>query len=158
MPRSENQSECSIGGLEWVNESYWVLGYSKSDLAPLWVTKYPRCKDFESKVIKSKKSTIFLKLFNMHLWKSLRALKVDLNEWIVVMGVLEYPKSGRIYKINNTVGSQNIPKMNSFPYWWQTPCMVKILSKRRVKFGYFAINTSSMSVNHSYLVQVDWNE
>ena len=49
MPRSENQSECSIGGLEWVNESYWVLGYSKSDLAPLWVTKYPRCKDFESK-------------------------------------------------------------------------------------------------------------
>ena len=30
MPRSENQSECSIGGLEWVNESYWVLGYSKS--------------------------------------------------------------------------------------------------------------------------------
>ena len=35
MPRSENQSECSIGGLEWVNESYWVLGYSKGDLDPL---------------------------------------------------------------------------------------------------------------------------
>ena len=35
IPRSENQSECSIEGLEWLNESYWVLGYHKSDLAPL---------------------------------------------------------------------------------------------------------------------------
>ena len=35
MLRSENQSEFSIGGLKWVNESYWVLGYSKSDINPL---------------------------------------------------------------------------------------------------------------------------
>ena len=35
MLRSENQSECSIGGLERVDESYWVLGYSKGDLDPL---------------------------------------------------------------------------------------------------------------------------
>jgi len=35
MFRSENQSECSIGGMEWVDESYWVLGYSKGDLDPL---------------------------------------------------------------------------------------------------------------------------
>ena len=35
MPRSGNQSDCRIGGLEWLNESYWVLGYPKNDLAPL---------------------------------------------------------------------------------------------------------------------------
>ena len=41
MPRSENQSECSIGGLEWLNESYWDLGYPKSDLAlPMAVKIY----------------------------------------------------------------------------------------------------------------------
>ena len=80
--------------MEWVNGIYWVLEYPKSDLVPLWVTKYHRYKDFESKGVKFKKSTIFLKLFNMHVWKSLKSVvNVDLNEWIVVMGVLEYPKS-----------------------------------------------------------------
>ena len=34
MPRSENQSECSIGVLKCLNESCWILGYPKSDLSP----------------------------------------------------------------------------------------------------------------------------
>ena len=35
VPRSENQPKCSTDELKGLNESYWVLGYPKSDLAPL---------------------------------------------------------------------------------------------------------------------------